>query len=135
MARPKNWKKHSCVYCLKYPLHGVHRALVLTDISGSGVPSCKTCKNMREKYGATHEEFLNFSLQKMEKTLKRMRGHLADLAVDRQNYTLEFREKFGSKQTRDDVAHLREAFPELAEKSRVLSMLSGLGAEIEDNDE
>lgn len=135
MARPKNWKKHSCVYCLKYPLHGNNRALVLTDISGSGVPSCKTCKNMRAKYGATHEEFLNFTLQKMEKTLKRMRGHLEDLATDRQNYTLEFREKFGSDQTKKDVARLRGAFPEMAEKSRVLSLLSGLGAEIEDSDD
>lgn len=133
MARPKNWKKHSCVYCMKYPLHGVHRALVRTDTTGSAVPSCRTCKNLREKHDLTHEEFLNFTLQKTEKMVRRLRGHFEDLATDRQHYTLDFREKYGSDQTKKDVARLREAFPE-AEGSVTYRLLSGLGDAPEDDD-
>ena len=94
MARPQDYKKHGCTYCLKYPLHGRNRHYALNDHSGERVPVCKTCKNYRSKWDLSHEAMLRRKMRRAKKHVELMEYWLAELCRERNNYSLDFRLEF-----------------------------------------
>lgn len=76
MARVADRRSHTCTYCLKYPLHGVHRVKLKTNLGEPDAVCCKTCRNERLSRGLDHERFLVFKLRKYEKLAREFRIHV-----------------------------------------------------------
>ena len=76
MARVANLKSNTCTYCLRSPLHGVHRVKLTSKLGEPDAVCCRTCRNERLARDLDHERFLIFKLRSYEKHAKRFRAHV-----------------------------------------------------------